>query len=245
MPATLYVVHGSHPCAAVRRALDLKGIAYRTVEYPPTLQVPLQRLRFGGRTVPGFVTADGEKLLGSTAILRRLDEIAPEPPMFAGARVADAEAWGESVLQPLARRVLWRGFALNHRAMHGYQAGSRLPPLPRPVVLALAPIITRLEARMNQVSDAAVRADLRALPGHLDHADALIADGVIGGDPPNAADLQVASSLRLIMTVGDVGSLFVSRPCADLAHLLFPDQAGELPAGTFPAAWLPENEASG
>ncbi|MDX6639415.1 MAG: hypothetical protein QOF12_426 [Solirubrobacteraceae bacterium] len=243
MPATLYVVHGSHPCAAVRRALDLKGIAYRTVEYPPPLHVPLQRLRFGGRTVPGFVTADGEKLLGSTAILRRLDEIAPEPPMFAGASVADAEAWGESMLQPLARRVLWRGFALNHGALHGYQAGGRLP-LPRPVVLALAPVITRMEARMNRVSHDAVRADLRALPGHLDHADALIADGVIGGDPPNAADLQIASSLRLIMTVGDVAPLFAARPCADLARRLFPDQAGELPAGTFPAAWLPANDGS-
>jgi glutathione S-transferase len=245
MPATLYVVHGSHPCAAVRRALELKGIDHRTVEYPPPLHVPLQRLRFGHRTVPGLVMADGEKILGSTAILRRLDEIAPEPPMFAGARVADAEAWGESVLQPLARRLLWRGFALDHGAMHGYQAGGRLPPLPRPVVLALAPVLTRLEARMNAVTDEAVPADLRALPGHLDHADALLADGVIGGDPPNAADLQIGSSLRLIMTIGDVAPLFAARPCADLARRLFPDQAGELPAGTFPAAWVPASDGSG
>ena len=31
----LYVVHGSHPCAAVERALELKGLAYRRIELPP------------------------------------------------------------------------------------------------------------------------------------------------------------------------------------------------------------------
>jgi glutathione S-transferase len=237
MPAKLYAVHGSHPCAAVARALDLKGLAYRTVEIPPPFHVPLQRLRFGRRTVPGLTLEGGEKLSGSTAIMRRLDELAPEPPLFGDARVAEAEAWGESVIQPLARRLLWRGFALNHRAMHGYQEGGRLPPLPRPVVLALAPIVTRLEARMNAVSDAAVRADVRALPAHLDRVDAWIAEGVLGGATPNAADLQIVSSLALIQTVGDVRPMFAGRPAADLVARLFPDHPGEVPAGTFPADW--------
>src|SRR3954453_20900558 len=122
MPAKLYVVHGSHPCEAVKRALELKGVPYKAVEIPPPFHVPLQQLRFGKRTVPGIKFEDGEKLSGSTAILRRLDELAPDPPMFAGEGVAEAEAWGESVLQPMARRLLWRGFGLDHRAMHGYQA---------------------------------------------------------------------------------------------------------------------------
>lgn len=241
MPAKLYVVHGSHPCEAVKRALDLKGIHYKLVEFPPPLHVPHQRLRFGRRTVPGIRFENGEKLVGSTAILRRLDQLAPEPPMYPDARAEEAEAWGESVLQPIARRLLWRGFQLDHGAMHGYQAGGKLPPLPRPVVAALAPVITRAEGRMNEVSDEAVRADLRALPGYLDRVDGLIADGVIGGDPPNAADLQIASSLRLIMTLGDVAAMFGDRPAALLARRLFPDQAGAVPAGTFPADWLPAN----
>lgn len=244
MAAKLYVVHGSHPCAAVQRALDLKGVDYKIVEYPPPFHVPLQRLRFGKRTVPGIRFDDGEKLSGSTAILRRLDELAPEPRMFGDERVAEAEAWGESVLQPLARRVLWKAFALDHRAMHGFQTGGKLPPLPRPVVLALAPMITRIEARMNDVSDDAVRADLQALPGHFDHVDDLIADGTIGARTPNAADLQIASSLRLLMTVGDVQAMLGDRPAAKLALRLFPDHAGAVAAGTFPAAWLPAKSAS-
>ena len=35
------------------------------------------------------------------------------------------------------------------------------------------------------------RADIAALPGQLDRVDGWIADGLIGGDEPNAADLQI------------------------------------------------------
>lgn len=239
MAARLYVVHGSHPCEAVKRALDIKGVQYRTTEIPPPFHVPLQRLRFGGRTVPGIRFENGEKLLGSTAIMRRLDDLAPEPPLFGTAAIAEAEAWGESVLQPLARRLQWRAFMFDSGAMHGFQQGGKLPPLPRPVVRAMAPGILRAEARMNEVSDAAVREDLRELPGHLDHADALIDDATIGGATPNAADLQIASSLRLMLTLGDVRAVAGERPSVALAHRLFPDQPGDVPAGTFPADWLP------
>jgi len=31
MPAKLYVVHGSHPCATVQRALDMKAVPYDVV----------------------------------------------------------------------------------------------------------------------------------------------------------------------------------------------------------------------
>ena len=243
MPAKLYVVHGSHPCEAVKRALQLKGTDYKIVEIPPPFHVPLQRLRFGQRTVPGIRFEDGEKVIGSTAIMRRLDELAPEPKLFGDARVAEAEAWGESVLQPMARRLQWRAFKFDPGAMHGFQAGGTLPPLPEPVVRAMAPGILRAEFKMNEVSDGAVRADLAALPGHLDKADALIADGVIGGAVPNAADLQIASTLRLMLTLGDVRTLAAGRPAAALAERLFPNQAGDVPAGTFPASWVPQNSA--
>jgi hypothetical protein len=45
--------------------------------------------------------------------------------------------------------------------------------------------------------------------------------------------------LRLLMTIGDVRPLIEGRPAADLAMRLFPDLAGELPAGVYPRAWLP------
>ena len=37
MPAKLYVVHGSHPCATVQRALDMKAVPYKVVELLPPL----------------------------------------------------------------------------------------------------------------------------------------------------------------------------------------------------------------
>src|SRR3954465_2846475 len=43
----LYVGHGSHPCAAVERALELKGVDFRVVELPPPLHALLQQVRFG------------------------------------------------------------------------------------------------------------------------------------------------------------------------------------------------------
>src|SRR3954447_11024904 len=78
----LYVVHGSHPCAAVERALELKGLGFRRIELPPPLHAPLQRVRFGARTVPAMRLDGGEKVSGSREILRRLDELAPEPPLW-------------------------------------------------------------------------------------------------------------------------------------------------------------------
>src|SRR3954454_23124919 len=98
----LYVVHGSHPCAAVERPLEFKGLAFRRIELPPPLHAPLQRVRFGARTVPAMRLDDGEKVAGSRAILRRLEELAPEPALWPGgaesrARVERAEEWGDEV----------------------------------------------------------------------------------------------------------------------------------------------------
>lgn len=250
MPARLHVVHGSHPCATVERALALKGVAYRRVEYPPPLHAPIQRVLFGSRTVPAIRFADGEKVSGSRAIVAALERRVPDPPLYPAdpaerARVEEAERWGDEVLQPLGRTLLWTAFARSPRSMVAYQQGARLPALPAPVVLALAPLITRVERRMNDADDERVRRDLRDLPGHLDRVDAWIAEGVLGGEPPNAADLQVATTLRLLMTIGDLRPLIEPRPAGALALRLFPAHPGEVPAGALPSEWLSSAPAEG
>ena len=105
MPAKLYIVHGSHPSAAVAKALELKGVPFKVVELPELAHIPLQRMRFGGRTVPALRFEDGEKVQGSTEILRRLDVRAPKPRLFPEdaerrARVEELERWGAEELQP-------------------------------------------------------------------------------------------------------------------------------------------------
>jgi glutathione S-transferase len=238
----LFVVHGSHPCAAVQRALELKGLRFRVVELPPPLHAPIQRVRFGSRTVPALRFEDGEKLSGSMAILRRLEEIAPQPPLFPAdpelrALVERAEEWGDEVYQPIARRLLWGALRLRPDALPSYAEGSRIP-LPALAIRAAAPAIVRAEVALNRASERSVRADLRSLPRHLDRLDKWIADGMLGGPDVNAADLQVATTSRLLLTIGDVAAFFAGRPAEAHARELFGTQPGAVPRGTFPAAWL-------
>ena len=116
--------------------------------------------------------------------------------------------------------------------MVSYGEHSRLR-LPAPAVRLSAPLIARMAARLNHTDADVASADLAALPGQLDRIDGWIADGTIG-DPerPNAADLQLASTLRLLLTVADARRLIEGRPCAELAMRLFPEADGELPSGT-------------
>jgi glutathione S-transferase len=242
MTAKLYVVAASHPCFAVARALRIKGIAYKRVEWPPSAHVPLQRLRFGQGTVPGLVI-DGERTIGSRAIMHRLDEVRPEPllyPAEAAARraVEEADLWGDEVLQALARRMTWWTLRRRPGAITTYGEDSNLP-LPDFAAVASAPLIVRLEWRINDVSDHRTKQDLEELPAHLDKVDGWIADGTLGGGAsPNGADLQIGSSVALLNTVADLRPLLEGRPCLKAALREFPDFPGEIPAGTLPSGWL-------
>jgi glutathione S-transferase len=230
---TLYVVHGSHPCAAVEKALSLKGLSYGVVEWPPPLHAPMQRIIFGRRTVPAL-SVGGEHVSGSGTIMRYLDELEPEPPLFpddgrARAKVALAERWGDEVFQPIGRELIWAGFCHCPRAMISYAEHSRLR-LPRPAVRMLAPGLARLGARLNRTDLGVAREALQRLPGYLERVDGWIADGTIGdAEHPNAADLQIGSTLRLLLTIADARPLLEGRPCASLASALFPQADGEMP----------------
>lgn len=242
MGVDLYLVPGSHPCAAVERALQLKGVAYRRIELPPPLHAAVAKLRFGARTVPAVVLPGGERVSGSSAILRRLDEMVPEPALFprdeeSGRLVARAEEWGAEVLQPIARRLLWATVRRRPDALASYAEGARLP-LPAFAIRVVAPAVARIEAAMNGAGDGPVRADLRNLPRHLDRVDRWIGHGVLGADPPNAADLQIAATTRLLLTMGDVAPFLAGRPAERHARAVFPPQAGSTPHGVLPEAWL-------
>jgi glutathione S-transferase len=238
MPARLFVVHGSHPCATVERALELKGVAYRRVEIPAAMQPVVMRPLFGGRTVPGIRFEDGEKVQGSRAILRALERRVPAPPLYDGpagaAAIEEAERWGDEVFQPVPRRLLWTAFGVHPRAMHAFQHGQRSPKLPMPVVLAASKAILPVERRLNDVSDAGVRADLAALPAMLDQIDAWIVAGVLDGPQPNAADLQIAATLRLLWSMRDLRPLIAGRPAKALATRWLPPMTAEVPEGALP-----------
>ena len=91
LPATLYALPASHPCAAVEAALGLKGLAYERVDMIPVVARGLQWRRFGGITVPGLVFDDGARVLGSRPIMRALDSRVPQPPHVPGGRRSDGD----------------------------------------------------------------------------------------------------------------------------------------------------------
>jgi glutathione S-transferase len=238
---TLYALPASHPCAAVEAALRLKSIDYERVDLLPLSQLLIGPLRFGGRTVPGM-RLNGERLVGSRRIMRRLDALVTEPALLPPpgsatyAQVLEAERWGDEVLQSVPRRVLDFAFVREPGAMIGYSGDAKLA-LPTALLRPALPLTARLMAMQNQAREQSVRADVAALPNRLDRVDAWIAQGLLGGEQPNAADLQIGSTIRLLLTVGDLRPLIEQRACAALTRY-FPPSCGEMPAGVLPAAWL-------
>jgi glutathione S-transferase len=239
--AKLYVITNSAPCSYVEAAMALKGFEYRRIELPFSLHRPLQRRRYGQPTVPGITLADGEKLQGSIAIARRIDELAPEPALYpadpdARSQVHAAEAWGDEVLTGALRRVMVGLLRCRPNAMLSYAEASTLH-VPRWLIRAQAGFLIRGHAKAIAVDDEVVRSDIAALPRHLDRVDDLMAASTIGGDTPNGADLQIGASIRSLATIGDLEPLLADRPAAGLARWL-PPLPGHIPAGTAPPEWL-------
>jgi glutathione S-transferase len=104
-------------------------------------------------------------------------------------------------------------------------------------VATAAPIIWA-ERKINKATADAVRADLQRLPGLLDHVDLLLAQGVIGGAEPNAADYQIGTSVRLLLAFDQIRPLMEGRLAADFALRLVPHMPGHIP-GALPPEWIP------
>lgn len=232
------VLHGlapSHPCMAADKALRLKGLDFERVDFQPGPHVEEMKAIYGegNTTVPGM-TVDGEPVHGSSAIFARLEEIAPNPALYPSEEVRDAERWGNEELQHLGRRLPWGALWFRPEAVGTFAGGEPLDP----AGVDFAMKLIRATWKYHGLSAELLAAELDRLPGLLDRVDELVGDGVIGGDQPNAADLQIGSTMRVINTVGDVAAVMKDRPCERLALDLFPDYAGHVPAGAYPAGWL-------
>ena len=242
MPApelTLHVLPPSHPCRTVEAALQRKGLEFERVTLTPGPHTEeMERVYGEGRTtVPGLLV-DGEPVHGSTAILERLEAIAPDPPLYpeaAAARIREAELWGDAELQDLGRRLPWGALYFRPEAMGTFGGAGPLDPAGTDFAIRYV----RASWKYHRISAAQLAEDLAGLPQKIDHVDSLVADGVLGGTEPNAADLQIGSTLRVLLNVGDVRPLLEGRPAEEIARRWFPDYEGDVPAGAFPAGWVP------
>jgi glutathione S-transferase len=195
----------------------------------------MQRIYGEGKTtVPGLLI-DEERVHGSRAILARLDELEPEPAFYPTAEVRAAEQWGDEELQDLGRRLPWGSLQFRPEAMGSFGGGGELDPAGVDFAIRLV----RAAWKYHGITAQRLADDLQGLPAKLDHAKQLLDDGVMGGETPNAADLQIGATLRVLSNVGDVRPLLEARGLDVFAKRWFPECLGLIPAGAFPRSWIP------
>lgn len=246
MEATLYGVRISHPSRAALLMLRHKGIEPNVVEIPPGAQpIAMRVLGFRGDTVPGM-KINGSRVQGTVRISRALENAVPEPPLFPAdpdlrARVERAERWGDEIYQPVPRRIFRWAVSVNGKLREAVmgRAGIPMPAITTRLMFPLTEYYKRKEGGGKEVA----RRDVLALPGHLDHVDALIAEGVIGGAELNAADFQIALTTRVLLNFAELRPLVADRPAAEHAMRIAPDFGNQVPIG-LPAEWVSASASS-
>jgi glutathione S-transferase len=226
MRARLYGFSISNPANSARLMLAFKGVETKWVELLPGAHPALLwALGFKRGTVPA-VRLDGRRIEGSLAIAQALEALVPEPSLYPAnperrRAVEEAERWGEAELQMVPRRIFRWIFAHDNGARARIAADLGLP-LPAVLGALNWPIARAMAARVD-ADRAHARAALASLQATLDHIDGLIADGVIG-DPaqPNAADFQIAPSIRALAGISDLLPVLAGRPADALARRLMP-----------------------
>jgi glutathione S-transferase len=240
MTNKLYSISTSNPALSVRGMLDLKGIPYEVVNVVPGMHPQYLRLRgFKGKTIPALVL-DGRKLQTSRAIARALDDVKPDPALFpsdpeARKNVEEAERWGDERLQNVPRRIFrWM-------AAHSYDVRRWLAVdasgVPLGALLSRPSLQAKMFARSSGADDATVRAEIEHLPETLAEVERLRSEGVIGGEQPNAADFQIAGSVRTLETIGDLRPYLDDHPAMAWARTVLPALPGPSPSA-LPPEWL-------
>ena len=106
----LYRAEWSTNCERVGLALAHKGVAAQSVVIEYSNRGPVEAV--SGQGLVPVIEDAGKVVNDSVAILRYLEELHPEPPLFPTdperrTAVERAEAWGDEVLQPVPRRLAW------------------------------------------------------------------------------------------------------------------------------------------
>lgn len=229
---TLHALPPSHPCMTAEAAMKLKGVEYERVDFGMTGEhVEKMTEMYGSRTVPGAMF-DGEAVHGSRAILERLEAMVPDPVLYPSDAVREAERWGDAELQDLGRRLPWGALHFRPEALGSSFGDGPLDPAGTDYAMRFA----RASWKYHKISCVRLAEDLAGLPEKVDRIRGWLDDGTLGGATPNAADLQIGATIRVMLILGDVRPTLA--PLEEWARGLFPDYAGDVPAGAFPAGWI-------
>jgi glutathione S-transferase len=233
---TLHAVPPSHPCMTVAAALELKGLEYERVDFPHTERLERMEEIYGegNSTVPGLLI-DDEPVHGSRAILARLEAIEPTPALYPTEAVREAERWGDEELQDLGRCLPWGAMYFRPESMGTFAGGEPLDPAGTDFAIKFV----RATWRYHGITATRLHDDLAGLPAKIAHIEALAEQGVLDGEQPNAADLQIAATIRVLLPLGDLGPLLQGSAAERIALRFFPSYPGSVPQGAYPAGWVP------
>jgi glutathione S-transferase len=220
----------------VAAALELKGIEYERIDFPHTERLERMEELYGeGKsTVPGAII-DGEPVHGSRAIMARLEQLVSEPALYPSDEVREADRWGDEQLQDLGRCLPWGAMYFRPESMGTFAGGAQLDAAGTDFAIKFV----RATWRYHGITATRLHEDLARLPAKVEHIEQLAADGVIGAEEPNAADLQIGSTIRVLLPIGDLRPLLSDTAAERIALGLFPDYPGEVPPGAYPAGWAP------
>jgi len=182
----------------VARALQLKGIAFTLV--PPKSPADFKRWNPQARKMP-VVEIDGRRVFDSTQILRRLDQLVPEPPLFdrnadVAARQRFLEDWSDESLYWYAMALRWSD--ANAEATTTQVLGS----IPAPAALRpVLRVVLRRQLRNQALAQGLARLPLETVVDELgrrfDELLVWLGDRpYFFADRPSVADLALFGQLN-------------------------------------------------
>ncbi|GAC1520506.1 MAG: hypothetical protein NVS2B6_04120 [Thermoleophilaceae bacterium] len=241
MDVRLFSIPGSHAATTGQLLFDHKGISYKRTDLLPVVSwMVLKAFRFPDVTVPA-AKIDGERVQGTRPIARVLERLKPEPSLFPEdperrEAVEEAERFGDVELQQRVREIFLWSARKDRSGLVGYLEGAKIGMPHRLAARTAGPFIA-LDARSRGATDENVRSAIAALPGMLQRVDDWIDGGILGGETPNVADLQIAPSLRLAMSLDDLRPAIEGRPAGRLATRIVERFPGRTPT-VLPPQWL-------
>ena len=237
-PVTLHVVPMSHPCMTARAGLRHKGIEFEEVMLLPGNQDGVLEGIYGegNTTVPGIVA--GEKPVHtSVGIFRFIEAEVPENPLYPEAiatEVQEAEIWGDGYLQDVARRLPFGALHFRPGSMGTFAGAGELDAAGTDFAAKnLRGIWRYLKLKPSDLME-----DLARMDETIERIETFAEEGILDGEEPTAADFQIASSARVLLTVGDLLPTLEGTAAERIARRYFPDYEGEIPAGAFPPGWV-------
>lgn len=198
MQVTIYGSRLSPFVEKVIRGVQRKGLAWELIE--PKSPADMKKWNPQTGKMPA-ADLDGERLYDSTFILRRLDELAPQPPLVSEDPVAAAhqrqlEDWADEALYWYVMAFRWaprNGLASADAILRGLS----LPKLLHPIVARVIRSTVRKQVQAQGTGRLAESVLAREFGEKLDDLVRMLGDRpFLFSDVPSVADLAVFGQLK-------------------------------------------------